>query len=267
MFALAAALALSAPVPKPGPDWVTVKGTVVWPEKEKIPETKAYEVPARMSDANYAARGGPFIDDKFVIDQKTRGLKNVVVWLRPDDDDVKAKFPAERVHPDLVKAEPTTHALATEFCRFDKRVMAARVGDKIEVTNKSPVGCNFKWDDGDSGGCNVILQPNDKPFVTNALTTAGVGDFSDSIHKWYSTEERLFDGRVWVFDHPYFAVTNEDGEFEIKQVPRGKWRIVYRHESGYHKSRDGRLGFKVDMTANRDGVMTMKPVEFEGPKK
>jgi len=265
MFLLAA-LAMAAPVPKPGPDWVTLKGTVVWPEKEKVPETKAYEVPTGMPDLEHAKRGGPIIDDTFVVDEKSRGLKNVVVWLRPDDDNPKAKIPAERIHPDLVKAKPTTHTLTTEFCRFDKRVLVVRVGDKLEVVNKSPVACNFKFDL-DDGGCNVVLKPKDKPFMTNALTASGVGSFSDCIHPWLRTEDRDFGGRVRVFDHPYFAVTNADGEFEIPQVPRGNWRIMYWHESGYHKGKDGRLGFKVEVEGNRDAVMTMKPVAFEVPKK
>ena len=37
----------------------------------------------------------------------------------------------------------------------------------------------------------------------------------------------------WVgFDHPYFAVTDADGKFEIREVPPGKYTVVAWHE-GY----------------------------------
>lgn len=267
MLPMLAAFVLAAPVPKPTPDWVTVKGAIVWPEKEKIPETKVYDVPPKMHDAGYANRGGPLIDDKFLVDEKSRGLKNVVVWFRPDSGDPKASFPAEKIHPDLVKAKPVTHTLTNEFCRFDKRVLAVRVGDKLEVVNKSPVPCNFKWDEADSGGCNVLLKPNDKSFVTAALTTPGMGFFTDCIHCWVGKEEKPFDGRVRAIDNPYFAVTNEDGEFEIKQVPKGKWRIMYWHESGFHKGKDGRLGYPIEVEGNKQGEMTLKALAFEVPQK
>jgi len=34
------------------------------------------------------------------------------------------------------------------------------------------------------------------------------------------------------FDHPYFAVTDADGKFEIREVPPGKYTVVAWHE-GY----------------------------------
>ena len=62
--------------------------------------------------------------------------------------------------------------------------------------------------------------------------------FKCDIHPWMK-------GYVRVFDHPYFAVTDEDGKFEIKNAPAGKWRIVYWHENGFHKGREGAVGFPV----------------------
>jgi hypothetical protein len=66
-----------------------------------------------------------------------------------------------------------------------------------------------------------------------------------------------------VFDHPYFAVTDENGEFEIKRVPKGKWRIVHLHDLGFHWGYDGRLGFPVEIKDEGQGVMRMKVLEYE----
>ena len=35
---------------------------------------------------------------------------------------------------------------------------------------------------------------------------------------------------VGVFDHPYFAVTNEKGDFNIQNIPPGKYEVVFWQE-------------------------------------
>lgn len=67
-----------------------------------------------------------------------------------------------------------------------------------------------------------------------------------------------------MFDHPYFAVTDADGAFEIKDAPPGKWRLVYWHENGYHKGRAGAFGFPVE--AKPGAVTDLPPVSLELPK-
>jgi hypothetical protein len=267
---LMASLAVAAPVPAQTPDWVTLKGTVVWPEKEKIPEVKAIDLTLpRGGDIEYIRTGGAVFNEKFVIDEKTRGLKNMVVSLRPDDDDPKAKFPAERIHPELAKAKPATHTVTSEFVRFDKRVVAARAGDSLEFVNAGKVTIAPRLVLGDEDTC-LTIPYDGKPMVVKDLK-AGAGHFRDMVHQgWLNATLEGFPpiGGVRVFDHPYFALTNEKGEFEIKQVPKGKWRIVYlHHESGWHKGKDGRLGFPVEVEGNKDGVMTMNPLAYDQPKR
>ena len=47
---------------------------------------------------------------------------------------------------------------------------------------------------------------------------------------------------IRVFDHPYFAVTNEKGEFEIKDAPAGKYRLVIWQDKGWVVTENGKLG-------------------------
>ena len=77
-----------------------------------------------------------------------------------------------------------------------------------------------------------------------------------NIHPWMQ-------GRVVIFDHPYFALTDADGKFEIKNAPEGKFRIFYRHEPGYHKGREGAKGFAVDIAGP---TLEMKPLELMLPE-
>jgi hypothetical protein len=57
-----------------------------------------------------------------------------------------------------------------------------------------------------------------------------------NIHPWMN-------GWVRVFDHPYFAVTDADGKFEIPQAPVGNYLLFVWHESaGFLDGKAGRNG-------------------------
>ena len=57
-----------------------------------------------------------------------------------------------------------------------------------------------------------------------------------NIHPWMGA-------RVGIFDHPYFAVTDDDGAFTIKLAPAGAVRFFGYHEKlalfGGAKGRNG----------------------------
>jgi hypothetical protein len=38
-------------------------------------------------------------------------------------------------------------------------------------------------------------------------------------------------GYVFVFDHPYFAITDETGQFRIEDLPPGRWKTTIWHET------------------------------------
>jgi hypothetical protein len=67
---------------------------------------------------------------------------------------------------------------------------------------------------------------------------------------------------IRVFDHPYFAVTDADGKFEIKNAPAGKCRIVIWQESiGYRGGAKGKEGTPIEVKA--DGVTELKPFDIQ----
>ncbi len=59
---------------------------------------------------------------------------------------------------------------------------------------------------------------------------------------------------------PNYAVTDEDGNFEIKNAPVGKFRIVYWHENGLRGGKDGRYGEQIEI---KGPTMEMKPIDFD----
>jgi hypothetical protein len=53
---------------------------------------------------------------------------------------------------------------------------------------------------------------------------------------------------VRVFDHPYFAVTDADGKFEIKDAPAGKYNVVMWQE-GVGWVNGGKAGKTIEIPA------------------
>lgn len=254
-YALPFYLLATVPASAQPPAWVTIKGQVVLPMGLLIPKPK----PLNVAGANAAAcvKNGPLLDDKILIDPQTRGIKNVVVWLRPGN--VKARtFAPNEIHPADAKRKPADVVIDQPCCLFKPRVLTARVGDTIVVKNPAAFPHNFFWSSSNNGEHNPTIAAKGqfrfpKPLVAEAVPI----QYKCTIHPWMS-------GIVRIFDHPYFAVTDEKGNFEIKNAPRGNYRILYWHENaGYLGGRQGRFGTPINIAPGTNGVMEIKPTDFD----
>jgi plastocyanin len=248
-FAFAGTLnAINAQAPK---DWVTIKGQV---KLTKAPEPKKIDV---TTDKEHCLSKGDLKYEDVIVNPKGGGVKNLIVWLRPDNPNRRAPFPQQQIHPDLAKqkVKAKNHVVDQPCCQFVPRVVAAREGDTIEFKNSAPVNHNVNYNS-DTEPFNNNMAPNTAKTTKPLQAQSSPITFKCDIHPWMQ-------GRARVFDHPYFATTDADGNFEIKNAPKGKWRIVYWHENGFHKGRDGANGFPVDTTK---GDVTLDPIELELPK-
>jgi len=110
---------------------------------------------------------------------------------------------------------------------FLPHVVAVQQGTTVEFLNSDPVGHNVYWP---SISGNKKLSHNlgtwpkgdKKPFQFNDL---GVASLLCNVHPEMS-------GYVIVVPTPYFAVTDKDGNFEIKNVPAGKYTLKTWSEDG-----------------------------------
>ena len=232
--------------------FVSVKGMVTY---TKAPDPAVEDV---KTDKAVCCKDGDLKSNKYIVNAKTKGLKNAVVWLRPDSDDREAKFPQDKTEPSLLKAKPVTHVLDQPKCQFEPRVLAAREGDSIQVKNSSEISHNINWN-GNGLTFNVSI-PSKKDYKPEETLKAErlPTSFACNAHGWMQ-------GRMRVFDHPYFAVTDENGNFEIKGAPEGKFRIVYWHEAGFHKGKEGVNGFEIDIKDGGKNTMELKPIDIELP--
>lgn len=247
LLALTASMTLSQAQDKG--DWTTIKGQVIVSKPE---EAKKIEV---TNDKEHCLKDGPLTYENKIVNAKSKGLKNVIVWLRPDTKDRKDTFPKDKIKPELAKVAPKNHVIDQPCCQFVPRVLAARTGDTLEVKNSASVAHNTNY----SGepAFNITIPAGKSHKVAEPLVAQSTPiPFKCDIHPWMA-------GRLRVFDHPYFAVTDADGKFEIKDAPAGKWRVVYWHEDGFHKGREGVIGETIEV---KGPTLELKPLDFEFPK-
>jgi plastocyanin len=130
--------------------------------------------------------------------------------------------------PDKKFDPPKDHIVVDQRkMAFLPHVVAVEQGTTVDFLNSDPVGHNVYWP---SISGNKRLSHNlgtwpkgdKKPFQFNDLGTAPL---LCNVHPEMS-------GYVVVVPTPYFAVTDKDGNFEIKNIPAGKYTLKTWSEDG-----------------------------------
>lgn len=250
--------------------WVTVKGKVIWdsgkgaaPKQTPIKATKDEEICAKDKEFN---------TEDWVVNTKSGGIQNVVVWLAPEptEDEMKAlqnkkgmKFPSFKpadIHPSLAKPSKPIVEIDQPCCRFIPHVVAAREGQSMLIKNGASVPHNAKWVSRENGEINPLIPAGGEFKLPNPLVAEKFPiEVACSIHPWMKAWVR-------VFDHPYFAVTDKDGNFEIKDAPvlKGKLRLFIWHETGgIQGGAAGRFGQTLEV---KPGSMDLKEIKFNDGK-
>jgi len=132
------------------------------------------------------------------------------------------------VIPDKKFDAPGEHVVVDQRkMSFIPHVVVVQQGTTVEFLNSDPVGHNVYWP---SISGNKKLAHNlgpwpkgdKKPFQFNDLGTVSL---LCNVHPEMS-------GYIIVAPTPYFAVTDKDGNFEIKNVPVGKYTLKTWSEDG-----------------------------------
>lgn len=134
------------------------------------------------------------------------------VFVRIEDPGVRA-VPAPPAEP----AQLTAHGL-----RFVPHVMGVRVGQRLRLRNGDPLLHSFHGDGVKNPPFNRCVRDEGSHEVVLAEAEDAIPVKSD-ICPWM---------RAWIFvmPHPWFAVTDSDGRFELKGLPPGRYRVEARHE-------------------------------------
>jgi len=162
-------------------------------------------------------------------------LQNVVVYV--------SKGLPDKPAPQLT--ELTRLNLAA--CRFAPHVLAMQTGQPLEIHNSDDTLHAIRFRSEHNGSFNddlikgVVLQ---RQFTTPELGAR----FTCRAHRW----ERAY---LAIFDHPYFAVTQKDGSFQIKGLPPGEYQIATWHEMESFKP--DKSAYKVTVPKEGEGEVTI----------
>jgi hypothetical protein len=229
--------------------WGTIKGRIVWggadlPKPEKLNVT---------TDKPHCLEKGDLFDNLFQVDPKSKGLKNVFVALKQPPGTADTPLP---IHPDLKAIPKKPVELDQPRCLFMPRAVAVREGQKLLVKNSAPVNHNIRWagDPDINAGGNVTLPPGKQYLIKDLKVQTLPLIVQCNIHPWMS-------GRLAVYDHPYFAVSDKDGNFEIKLAPAGTYRVTFYHEGiGWLGGAKGKAGQEI--TIKPGGVVDLGEIKM-----
>ncbi len=153
--------------------------------------------------------------DPIEVDRATKGLKDAVVWI----EGVAA---AGRV-VDAAERKPVV--MDQINFAFAPHVLSIDAGTPVEFTNS------------DSANHGVTASSLEGRNGFNVVTPAG-GRYT---HRFVASKHPVAIGcpfhasmaaSLYVFDHPYHAVTGAKGRFRILGVPPGRYTLHVRHRDG-----------------------------------
>lgn len=108
-------------------------------------------------------------------------------------------------------------------CLYEPRVLAARVGQRVEIVNSDPTFHNVKSITKKNEEFNIGM-PTQNERITRIFTEPEIFlQTKCSVHPWMSAY-------IAVVEHPYFSVSNAAGEFKISGLPPGDYTIEAWHE-------------------------------------
>ncbi|MFN0053276.1 MAG: carboxypeptidase regulatory-like domain-containing protein [Planctomycetales bacterium] len=157
-------------------------------------------------------------DESLIVDPGTKGLANVVIFLD--------KRPAN-VKPELA-APPTTPVMFDQKgCRFLPHVVTVQVGQPLLVVSDDGIPHNTRTMPKRNTSFSQVVKANERGGVAcdykkaESTPIAVACDF----HPWMKAYH-------FPVDHPYVAITDQQGKFRIEGLPAGKHSFNVWHERG-----------------------------------
>ncbi len=192
--------------------------------------------------------------DETLIVSEDGGIANIVVYVRSRDVPLPDGLPSgmpERVAMDNKNGAFVPHVLPFWL---GKQQFVATNGDTV------PHNCNCASIGDRTGTFNQQLAPGAEYLATFQREQRTLQPVSCNIHPWMK-------GYILPRANPYFAVTGEDGQFTIENIPPGEWEFQVVHEKSGYLAIDGwergRFTMKIDAGENSLGDVQVPAAIFE----
>lgn len=176
------------------------------PAPRIIPVPRASQIPCNCKEID---------TEELVVDKTSKGIKWVIVRVHG----VKSVGDA----PKLTEQ----NELNVKGCRFEPHAIIVQPGIDLVVINAGNTPHNIRLTglDLNNPGMNKMMAPTDPILVFKGkyLAEPEIVQVNCDIHPWMKSF-------VVVHDPRYAAITAADGEFEIKNIPPGAYKLNIWHE-------------------------------------
>ena len=245
----AAALAVAIATTAAAAEWGNLKGQFIYdgdaPKPDKVDTSKEplcskHEV----------------VDEQLIVDEKSKGIKDVVIYV--SSKKVKA-------HPDYEKDAKATVLMDNKHCRFEPHVAVMQVSQTLELHNADPFSHNSNLAPIGDVQINPLIAEGGMVTYNFHKAQKLPVPVSCNIHGWMK-------GYIVVRDNPYTAVSDKDGNFEIKNLPVGELEFTVWQEkpgwlaAGKDWSKKGVFKHKIKAGDNDLGVIKVSPSLFQKKK-
>lgn len=198
----------------------TFSGQVVLQGEIPVLKPVATDMDAKGADQLKACGVKEVPNERLVVDPKSKGIKNVFVYLQK----APAGMPAE-----FKKSKESTVDFDQKGCQFLPHALIVRNDQTVKVLSQDPVGHNTHTSPFRNQPFNQAIKPMERTGVTVPckMVERLPMKVQCDIHPWMSA--------CWlVVDHPYAAVTDEQGKFRIEGLPPGEHKFtVWQENMGY----------------------------------
>lgn len=165
----------------------------------------------QMNSDPVCARAHPDGTSADTIVAEDGGLNNVFIYVKDGLSGYQFETPSRAV------------LLDQQGCRYRPRVFGIQVGQPIEVVNSDPTMHNVQAmpevNQEFNFGQVTQGQKNTRTFTAREVMIR----FRCNVHGWMTAY-------AGVLDHPYFAVTQDGGRFELTDLPAGTYTLEAWHE-------------------------------------
>lgn len=186
------------------------------------------------------------VDESLLVNSKDGGLANVVVSLEL----AKGQALPEVLLPKGRKL-PAEVVMTNKNCRFEPHIAVLTTKQTLVLGNDDPVAHNTL--------ANLFYNtPFNEAIGTGATIKKKLtkverrpAQVSCPIHAWMK-------GWVVVKDHPYVAVSDSSGRFQIRDLPPGEWTFQFWQEKAGYLSK---MELKSGTVEDKKGIykLTIKP--------
>ncbi|MBD3671995.1 MAG: carboxypeptidase regulatory-like domain-containing protein [Planctomycetaceae bacterium] len=160
----------------------------------------------------------PVPDESLVVNSANSGIANVFIYMR------KAPKGAPESEP---SSEPVI--FDQKGCQFVPHALFVQTGRPIKAVSSDAVPHNLHTNPIKNSPVNQIIAPNDKSGLDLTYSEGEIVPVKVTcdIHPWMV---------AWHFplEHPYGAVTDENGNFTIENLPPGDHEFrIWQEKAGY----------------------------------